>query len=183
MKNNVLRIAGIASALLPLFGVSGVQADPLPVGATAPNYTLPDQNNKPHTLENERGHVVLLAFYPADMTPGCTIEAHELSEAYPQFKALRVRVYGISVQDPKSHKEFCTKDGIPYTLLADTQKTTSRSYGVLMPQGVANRVTYIVGKDGRIDYVDPNVNGHLLTCAQDWLTWLKAHPAVLGKQR
>lgn len=158
-------------------------ADPLAVGAVAPGYTLPDQNGKTHTLAQEKGHVVLLAFYPADMTPGCTIEAHMMTAGYKNLKALGVRVYGVSVQDPKSHKQFCEKEGIPYTLLADTKKTTSQAYGVLMPRGFANRVTYIVGKDGKIAYVDPNVNGHLMTCATDWTTWLKAHPEVTGRGR
>lgn len=180
--SHITRFTLAGLALLTL-AVVPVHAAPLAVGTMAPNYTLPDQNNKTHTLSKERGHVVLLAFYPADMTTGCTIEAHELSAAYPQLKKMGVRVFGISVQDPKSHKEFCEKDGIPYTLLADTQKTTAQSYGVLMPQGFADRVTYIVGKDGKLAYVDPNVNGHLLTCAQDWINWLNAHPAVLhGKK-
>lgn len=180
--SQIARIAAAALTLLTLVSAHA-SAAPLTVGTPAPNYILPDQNNKTHTLAQERGHVVLLAFYPADMTPGCTIEAHELSAAYPTFKKMGIHVFGISVQDPKSHKEFCQKDGIPYTLLADTQKTTAQAYGVLLPQGFADRVTYIIGKDGTIDYVDPNVNGHLLTCAQDWITWLKAHPDVMhGKK-
>ncbi|MBV9850993.1 MAG: redoxin domain-containing protein [Armatimonadetes bacterium] len=158
-------------------------ADPLPVGAAAPTYSLPDQNGKGHTLAKDRGHVVLLAFYPADFTGGCTLEAHSLTAAYKDLKAQGVRVYGVSVQDSKSHKGFCSKEGIPYTLLADTQKTTSQSYGVLMPQGFANRVTYIIGKNGKIAYVDPNVNGHLMTCGRDWSDWLRAHPQVLGSRR
>ena len=176
-------LCGTAALLAMNLLTSRVGADPLPVGAAAPAFTLPDQDGKTHTLAKDRGHVVLLAFYPADFTGGCTLEAHSLTAAYKDLKAQGVRVYGVSVQDPNSHKAFCTKEGIPYPLLADTKKTTSQSYGVLMPRGFANRVTYIVGKDGKIAYVDPGVNGHLPTCGADWSQWLKAHSEVTGVRR
>ena len=150
------------------------------VGTPAPTYALPDQNNQMHTLASDKGKVVLLAFYPADFTGGCTIEAHSLSAAYPSLKALGVTVYGVSVQDAKSHKSFCTSAGIPYTLLADTQKTMTTAYGDLVPgAGFADRTTYIIGADGKVAFVDKNVNGHLNTCGQDWVNWVKAHRSAL----
>jgi peroxiredoxin len=149
------------------------------VGALAPAYALPDQNGVLHTSAADKGKVVLLAFYPADFTGGCTIEAHSLSAAYPKLKAEGVTVYGVSVQDSKSHKSFCTSAGIPYTLLADTQKTVTTAYGDLIPgAGIANRVTYIIGANGKVAYVDKDVNGHLTTCGTDWAAWVKAHPAT-----
>lgn len=149
------------------------------VGAAAPAYSLPDQDGKTHTLAADKGKVVLVAFYPADFTGGCTIEAHSLSAAYPALKAAGVTVYGVSVQDAKSHKSFCTSAGIPYTLLADTQRTMTTAYGDLVPgAGFANRTTYIIGADGKVAYVDKNVNGHLNTCGADWVNWIKAHPAI-----
>ena len=152
------------------------------VGASAPAYSLPDQDGVTHTLAGDKGHPILLAFYPADFTGGCTIEAHSLTAAYPALKAEGVTVYGVSVQDPKSHKSFCSKEGIPYTLLADTQKKVAADYGVLIPGvGVANRVTYLIGTDGKVAYVDKNVNGHLMTCGSDWVAWVKAHPAIIGQ--
>jgi len=150
------------------------------VGVPSPAYSLPDQNGLTHTLAADRGKVVLLAFYPADFTGGCTIEAHSLSAAYPSLKAEGVTVYGVSVQDSKSHKSFCTSAGIPYTLLADTQKTMTTAYGDLIPgAGFANRVTYIIGSDGKVAFVDKNVNGHLNTCGADWAAWVKAHKSAL----
>lgn len=154
------------------------------VGTTAPAYSLPDQHNITHTLAADKGKVVLLAFYPADFTGGCTIEAHSLTAAYPKLKALGVKVYGVSVQDPKSHQSFCTKEGIPYTLLADTEKTMTTAYGDLIPgAGVANRVTYIIGPDGKVAFVDKDVNGHLNTCGEDWVNWLQAHPGTRKSAR
>ena len=91
-------------------------------------------------------------------------------------------VYGVSVQDPKSHKSFCSKEGIPYTLLADTQKQMAADYGVLIPgANIANRVTYIIGTDGKVAFVDKNVNGHLMTCGDDWAAWVKAHPEIKSR--
>ncbi len=149
------------------------------VSALAPAYSLPDQNGVTRTSAENKGKVTLLAFYPADFTGGCTIEAHSLSSSYKDLKALGVNVYGVSVQDPKSHKAFCTKEGIPYTLLADTQHKMAADYGVLIPgANIANRVTYIIGADGKVAYVDSSVNSHLNTCGDDWIAWIKAHPAV-----
>lgn len=151
------------------------------VGSPAPAYSLPDQDGHTHTSAQNKGRAVLLAFYPADFTGGCTLEAHSLSGANAALKALGVTVYGVSVQDPKSHKSFCTKEGIPYTLLADTQKKAARDFGVLLPGlGIADRVTYLIGADGRVAYIDRNVNGHLTTCGPDWVAWVKAHPRVTG---
>ena len=154
------------------------------VGAVAPAYALPDQNGVRHTSAADKGKVVLLAFYPADFTGGCTIEAHSLSSAYPKLKAEGVTVYGVSVQDSKSHKSFCTSAGIPYTLLADTQRTVTSAYGDLIPgAGIANRVTYIIGADGKVAYVDKDVNGHLTTCGTDWAAWVKTHQPWLSFAR
>jgi peroxiredoxin Q/BCP len=154
------------------------------VGQKAPAFTLPDQDGKTHTLKSFKGHVLVLAFYPADFTSGCTIEAHTMTAAYKDFQAAGITPIGISVQDVKSHKAFCEKEGIPYTLLADSQKTAAAQYGVLMQNygGVANRVTFIVGKKGHVVYVDPDVNSHLSTCAEDWITWIKGHQDLVNSQ-
>ena len=154
------------------------------VGSPAPAYSLPDQTGATRTSAENKGKVTLLAFYPADFTGGCTLEAHSLSASYKDLKALGVQVYGVSVQDPKSHQAFCTKEGIPYTLLADTQHAMSADYGDLIPgANIANRVTYIIGADGKVAYVDKDVNSHLNTCGDDWVAWIKAHPAVSETSR
>ena len=152
------------------------------VGSVAPAIRLTDQDGKVYTSASDKGHAVLLAFYPADFTGGCTMEAHSLSGANADLKALGVTVYGVSVQDSKSHKSFCATEGIPYTLLADTERQTARDYGVLIPgANIANRVTYIIGTDGKVAYVDKNVNSHLANCGPDWVAWVKAHPEVTAK--
>lgn len=177
----LLGMAATATVAAVAFGQAKakIEAAAPPVSALAPAYSLPDQNGTVRTSAENKGKVTLLAFYPADFTGGCTLEAHSLTASYKDLKAMGVNVYGVSVQDPKSHQAFCTKEGIPYTLLADTQHKMAADYGVLIPgANVANRVTYIIGANGKVAYVDSNVNSHLNTCGDDWIAWLKAHPAV-----
>lgn len=173
---------GISAAAYSV--VRAAQNAPVPtVGQPAPAYALPDQDGRTHTSAQDKGHVTLLAFYPADFTGGCTREAHALTTAAPDLTKMGVKVYGVSVQDSKSHKSFCTQEGITYTLLADTQKVAACAYGVYLPgAGIANRVTFIIGRDGKVAYVDNAVDSHLATCGADWVSWLKAHPGVAGKK-
>lgn len=181
----LLALAGAAFAQQPAITPPPVSGMPQ-VGQIAPNFKLQDQDGKTHHLKDYRGQIVLLAFYPADFTTGCTIEAHTMTAAYKDFRAAGITPIGMSVQNVQSHKEFCEKEGIPYTLLADSQRKVAARYGVLMqiPKigGVANRVTFIVGKNGHVVYVDPNVNQHLTTCAEDWITWVKSHQDVCNSQ-
>jgi len=182
-KSALFALAAIAVTATVAFTQAKSKFDSaaLEIGASAPDYSLPDQDGLIHTLSDDEGKVVLLAFYPADFTGGCTLEAHSLSSADKDLKAEGVTVYGVSVQDPKSHKSFCSKEGIPYTLLADTEKKMAAAYGVLIPGiGIANRVTFIIGTDGKVAFVDKNVNGHLTSCGQDWVAWIKAHPQIKG---
>jgi|SRR5579883_2693987 len=176
----LLAVAAVAGARVFAADSSGMPQ----AGQKAPSFTLPDQDGKTHSLKSYKGHVVVLAFYPADFTGGCTIEAHTMTAAYKDFQAAGITPVGISVQDVKSHKGFCEKEGIPYTLLADTGRKAATEYGVLMggPTGVANRVTYIIGKKGHVVYVDPDVNSHLTTCAEDWINWVKAHQSLVDSQ-
>lgn len=177
----LLGLAGTAAVAAVAFAQAKAKMDagaPV-VAAAAPAYSLPDQTGTIRTSAENKGKVTLLAFYPADFTGGCTMEAHSLSSSYKDLKTMGVAVYGVSVQDPKSHQAFCSKEGIPYTLLADTQHKMAADYGVLIPgANIANRVTYIIGADGKVAYVDGNVNSHLNTCGDDWIAWIKAHPAV-----
>jgi len=101
----------------------------------------------------------VLAFYPADMTPGCTLEARSLRDAMPKIKALGAVVFGISVQDTASHKQFCAAEKLNYRLLADSSRRVSSAYGVLSePNGVARRVTFLIDPKGIIRAVDEAVN-------------------------
>ena len=96
-------------------------SDPIPqVGQTAPTFTLPSQEGTNISLDQYHGKWVVLYFYPKDMTSGCTIEAKNFQRDMSKFDALNAVVLGVSVQSVKSHQEFCTKDGLHFKLLADT---------------------------------------------------------------
>jgi peroxiredoxin Q/BCP len=102
----------------------------LNVGDQAPDFLLPDQVGKLHSLKDEKGKWVLLYFYPKDNTPGCTKEACSIRDNFPAFKKLGLVVFGASVDSSKSHAKFADKHELPFTLLADENKTLVEDYGV-----------------------------------------------------
>lgn len=99
-------------------------------GDKAPEFNLPDQNGAMHALKDERGKWVLLYFYPKDDTPGCTTEACSLRDSFPAFEKLGITVFGASADSVKSHGKFAEKYKLPFTLLADEEKTLVNDYGV-----------------------------------------------------
>lgn len=99
-------------------------------GIMAPNFKLADQDDKFHKLSDFRGKWVLIYFYPKDDTPGCTKEACSIRDMMPDFKKLGLQVFGISIQNSKSHKKFEEKYNLPFTLLADEEKEVVNKYGV-----------------------------------------------------
>ncbi|MBI4449888.1 thioredoxin-dependent thiol peroxidase [Candidatus Uhrbacteria bacterium] len=103
---------------------------PPTTGSTAPDFTLPDQDGKPHALADYRGRWVLLYFYPKDDTPGCTTEACTIRDRYTSFGSSQVVVFGVSTDTTASHKKFVEKYGLPFPLLADPAKKVVRAYGV-----------------------------------------------------
>lgn len=102
----------------------------LKAGANAPQFNLPDQDSKMHSLKDYIGHWVLLYFYPKDDTPGCTIEACSLRDNLPKFRKLGVVVFGVSTDSIKSHRKFTDKFELPFTLLADENKEAVVAYNV-----------------------------------------------------
>ncbi len=102
----------------------------LSVGDKAPAFSTTDQDGKTVSLADFKGRKVVLYFYPKDDTPGCTKEACSFRDAWAQFRKRKVAVLGVSVDDAKSHKKFAEKFSLPFTLLADPEKTLVRDYGV-----------------------------------------------------
>ncbi|MGA2572335.1 MAG: peroxiredoxin [Terracidiphilus sp.] len=152
-----------AAGLLFVFGRSArADNDNLPtVGQAAPAFTLPSQDGTPISLDSYRGKWVVLYFYPKDMTPGCTIEAHKFQDALPQFEARNAVILGVSVDSPDSHKQFCAKDGLTFHLLADTDHKVVSAYGSLGGFNglvIANRNTFLIDPQGKIAKVWVKVN-------------------------
>ncbi len=105
---------------------------PMPaVGQVAPTFTLPSQDGSQISLASFRGKWVVLYFYPKDMTTGCTIEAHNFQRDLAQFDARNAVILGVSVDTPDSHKQFCTKEGLTFRLLADPDHKVVEAYGSL----------------------------------------------------
>jgi peroxiredoxin Q/BCP len=137
-------------------------ADLLPVGTVAPDFTVLAHNGQTVSLSNLKGKQVALYFYPKDDTPGCTKEACELRDSWAALQKAGVAVYGVSTQDITSHKAFAEKFKLPFPLLPDEKGELAAKYKVPVVAGKAHRVTYLIGKDGKIKYVWPHVNpvGH-----------------------
>ncbi len=124
--------------------------DILAPGTKAPEFEGKDQDGKPVRLADFAGRPVVLYFYPADMTTGCTMEACAFRDEQADFQHLGAAVLGVSTQDEASHREFRAKHGLNFPLLADPSKDICRAYNALGLLGVAKRVTYVIGPDGTI---------------------------------
>ena len=123
------------------------------VGQTAPTFTLPSQDGTQISLDSFRGKWVVLYFYPKDMTPGCTVEAHNFQRDLAKFEADNAVIVGVSVDSTDSHKQFCTKESLTFRLLADPEHKVVDEYGSLghfATFTIANRNTFLIGPDGKI---------------------------------
>lgn len=121
-------------------------------GRKAPDFELPDQDGNRHTLGDllAKGPLILY-FYPADFTPGCTKEACSFRDLHQELTRARLRVVGVSPQDVSSHRRFADEHGINFTLLADPDKSVIKAYDVDGPLGIGvRRGTYLIGRDGQI---------------------------------
>jgi thioredoxin-dependent peroxiredoxin len=153
----VSRIAA-ALALLALPLAEPAAAAGLAVGAAAPAFRLQDQHDAWISLADQRGKWLVLYFYPMDETPGCTTEACQFRDDIFAFRRLGVTVLGVSVQDVASKKKFAEKHGLPFSLLADTDKSVARAYGVLNIFSIASRETFIIDPQGRVAKHYPSVD-------------------------
>jgi peroxiredoxin Q/BCP len=123
------------------------------VGQIAPTFTLPSQDGSQISLDSFRGKWVVLYFYPKDMTPGCTIEAHNFQRDQAKFDAANAVILGVSLDTPDSHKQFCTKEGLTFRLLADPEHKVVDAYGSLGSFAtfkIANRNTFLIDPQGKI---------------------------------
>ncbi|HEV2284648.1 MAG TPA: peroxiredoxin [Steroidobacteraceae bacterium] len=118
----------------------------LAMGARAPEFTLPDQDGQSVSLSTLLGHgSLILYFYPADFTPGCTREACALRDLHGEILAAGLTVAGVSPQDSATHRAFREKHRLPFTLLSDVDKFVIRMYEVRGPLGFGvRRGTYLI---------------------------------------
>jgi thioredoxin-dependent peroxiredoxin len=121
-------------------------------GERAPEFTLPDEMAKDRSLtELLSAGAIVLYFYPADFTPGCTREACILRDLHTEIERAGLRVVGISPQSPQSHAKFKAKYQLPFVLLSDAQKTVIKMYGVNGPLGIGvRRATFLIDASRRV---------------------------------
>jgi peroxiredoxin Q/BCP len=154
----LLLVVIVAVLLVPrLLSHSAAPAE----GSTAPDFTLPSQEGSPVSLKDYRGKWVVLYFYPKDQTAGCSREAHNFQTDEPKYSQRNAVVLGVSLDSVESHKKFCTKDGLNFKLLADTEHKVADAYGSLTNFGVvkfAARNTFLIDPAGKIAKVYMSVN-------------------------
>src|SRR5690349_11369626 len=134
-------------------------------GDKAPDFSLPSQDGGSISLQQFRGKWIVLYFYPKDFTQGCTIEAHNFQRDEAQYQAKGAVILGVSLDSSDSHKQFCTKEGLNFKLLADESAKVVTQYGSLTEfQGkkYAARNTFIIDPDGVVRKIFKAVkpNGH-----------------------
>jgi peroxiredoxin Q/BCP len=131
----------------------------LTAGTKAPAFTLPNQDGRKVALKDFAGTRVVLYFYPADDTPGCTKEACQFNDSLGQFRDLKVNVLGISPDDAATHVAFRSKYHLTFDLLSDPDKKVMATYGAYgekmlygkLVQGVI-RSTFVIGPTGTIEH-------------------------------
>jgi peroxiredoxin Q/BCP len=153
----LLALLSVAAAMLlalPLIHAADMPAE----GSKAPDFTLNSQEGTAVSLHDYKGKWVILYFYPKDMTTGCTIEAHNFQRDLAQYEQKDAVILGVSVDPVDSHKQFCTKEGLTFKLLADTEHDVTTKYGTLMTYNMQNgasmqaaeRDTFIINPQGVI---------------------------------
>jgi thioredoxin-dependent peroxiredoxin len=136
----------------------------LEINDTAPNFTLPANNNQTISLADYRGSYVVLFFYPKDDTSGCTAEALAFSEYKDTFKELNCHILGLSKDSVKSHDKFVEKYTLTIPLLSDEATTTLQAYGAWVEKSMygkkymgADRSTFIIDTEGKLLEIYRNV--------------------------
>ena len=134
----------------------------LKVGDLAPDFALPATTEDSITLSHYRGrNNVVLAFYPFDWSPVCSLQLPGLQENLAQFKELKAEVLGISIDSRHSHKAFAEHLGLEFPLLSDFDKQVCQAYGVLREGGFAERAMFVIDRQGVIRYVHVHPMGEV----------------------
>ncbi|EOZ97710.1 MULTISPECIES: thioredoxin-dependent thiol peroxidase [Cyclobacteriaceae] len=130
------------------------------VGKAAPNFEAKDQDGNTIKLSDFKGKKVVLYFYPKDNTPGCTAQACNLRDNYEALQKAGYVVLGVSSDSEKSHKKFIEKQELPFTLIADEDKTVHEAYGTWVEKSMYGRkymgtarTTFIIDEEGKVEEI------------------------------
>ena len=137
----------------------------LEAGASAPDFTLPDQDGNEVSLAGLRGETVVLYFYPRADTPGCTTQACGVRDRRADYAAAGVRVLGVSPDPVEAVKKFADKFDLDFTLLADADHAVAETYGTWVEKSMygkkywgVQRATFLIDPEGKIATVFPKVS-------------------------
>ena len=145
--------------LLALFTSISVSSLALQVGDQAPDFLLKATDGKTYSLSQYRDQqAVVVAWYPMAYTRGCTIECKSLAQNGHLLKRLEVAYFMASVDSLEDNQGFAKETGADFPLLSDPSKKTAKDYDVLAFYGVPKRHTFYIGKDGKILFIDTNIN-------------------------
>ena len=176
-------LMAVAAALPAAQAPAGGPQVELKVGDQAPDFSLQASDGKTYKLSSFKGkQAIVLAWFPKAMTSGCTLECKSLAEHGDMIRQYDVTYFMASVDPLDKNTEFAratsvdlgarggvvAKKEADFPILSDPTKATAKAYGVLNDQyGFANRWTFYIGKDGRIQAIDKDVNKHVQTSAED----------------
>ncbi|HET9529915.1 MAG TPA: peroxiredoxin [Blastocatellia bacterium] len=154
MHRQRVLVSFLVLCLLPLLSpFVGAFSGPPEVGRPAPDFTLISDEGSQVSLKHYRGKWVVLYFYPKDFTSGCTIEARNFQRDLAKYQKANAVIIGISTDDVESHKNFCSKEGLGFRLLADTDSKVSEMYGSIMEYNekkYSARNTFIINPEGKV---------------------------------
>lgn len=144
---------------MALVGVAVAAEGELRVGDKAPDFELKGSDGKTYRLADYNGKKpVVLAWFPKAFTGGCTKQCASYAKAPQALRDMDVAYFTASVDDPETNARFAESLGADYPILSDPTKEVAKAYGVLRDNGVTNRVTFYIDKDGVIRSIDTNIN-------------------------
>ena len=157
------RFLGVLLSVIALSGMQGADTPKPPpqVGQPAPDFSLPSAEGGSVSLKDYKGKWVVLYFYPKDFTSGCTLEARNFERDLAKYQNQSAIILGVSADTAQSHKDFCTKEGLNFKLLADPELKTIMQYGSAMEHNgtkMAARNTFLINPEGKIARVYTGVN-------------------------
>src|SRR4051794_4554234 len=153
MNKSLSFLAAVACLLSVEILFSADNAKQPTVGAPAPDFSLSSGDGSHVSLKDYRGKWIVLYFYPKDFTSGCTLEAKNFERDLAKYQNAEAVILGVSVDSAQSHKDFCTKEGLNFKLLADMDAKVSTEYGSTMQyQGatMAARNTFLINPKGEV---------------------------------
>jgi peroxiredoxin Q/BCP len=161
LQNTELLVVAAAIASLSACATQRGGAGPgrlLAPGMNAPDFEASDASGAALRLSQVKGRFAVVYFYPKDETPGCTKEACAFRDSFERFQAAGVAIFAVSRDSTASHRNFREHHHLPFAMAADESGSVQQSYGVPSRFGLASRVTFLVGRDGKVARVYPEVN-------------------------